>query len=497
MARTHASGRKTSPKSPIRTASPKRVAGAPFVLSPDVASGNLPLYSFRRRRSSVARDWKVEDFYSDKSRIVFCSSFRRLMQKAQVFSIEANPSVRNRLTHTIEVADIGRTLARHVGKGLQSARLASEEEVECIETIVESACLLHDIGNPAFGHFGEEAIKKWFHDHGPEVLLQGRDELALNFNEEVRLSDFRQFDGNAQTFRIATKLHSEIDEFGLNLTASALLASVKYPNCGRIEPDARFPKKLGVFFSEKDIYEEISEVAELGRDCRYFLAYLMELADDICYCLSDIADSFEKGVTNSREFKDEFRKICRENGVDEKRFIPEEPISNFAYQVSIRVAQRLIKEAATEFLKSFSLYLSGTAPEMAEALPSGRILKCFKMFTRRFIYTNREAQRIEIAGATVVDGLLKHFGRLLPLTRDEFTHFIEKGDVLKRRGFDTEWRIFNQLSPRMLRVYRRDVRGCFETEERICRARLIVDHISGMTDNSALEAYRNFMGISL
>jgi len=366
-----------------------------------------------------------------------------------------------------------------------------------METIVESACLLHDIGNPAFGHFGEEAIKDWFDRHGIELLLQGEDELPLGLTDELRLNHFRLFDGNAQSFRIATRLHCEVDEYGLNLTSSTLLASIKYPNCGRIESDALFPKKLGVFFSEKQRYETVAEIASLAPGRRYFLAYLMELADDICYCLSDITDSFEKGVTNSREFKEEFRRICSENEVDDKRFVPQTPISNFGYEVGIRIARLLIHEAATEFVTNFDRYLSGDAPEMTEVLPSGIILKCLKIFARRFIYTNREAQRIEIAGARVVEGLLDHFGRLLLLSRAEFAHFVEKGDVLKRRGLDTEWRIFNQLSKRMLQVYQHDTRSCSDSEERICRARFIVDYISGMTDNSALETYQNFMGISL
>lgn len=114
----------------IASTSRLELARSPFVLTQDAPIGNLPLFPFRLRPSTITRDRRVEDFYSDKSRIIFCSSFRRLMQKAQVFSLESNTSVRNRLTHSIEVADIGRTLARHVGKKLQSAKLASEEEVQ-------------------------------------------------------------------------------------------------------------------------------------------------------------------------------------------------------------------------------------------------------------------------------------------------------------------------------------------------------------------------------
>jgi dGTPase len=170
------------------------------IAAPPLRYGTLPLHPERLRHSTVSRDWFVEDYYSDKARIVFCSSFRRMMKKAQVFSLESNTSVRNRLTHSIEVADIGRTLARHVGRKLEALRLATLEEVESIETIVESACLLHDIGNPAFGHFGEEAIKTWFARHGTELLPRDKGELPLEMDQGWKLNDLLQFDGNPHGF---------------------------------------------------------------------------------------------------------------------------------------------------------------------------------------------------------------------------------------------------------------------------------------------------------
>jgi dGTPase len=471
----------------------------PLIHIPDLPSrrGILPLHPERIRFSTVNRDWLVEDYYSDKSRIVFCSSFRRMMKKAQVFSLESNTSVRNRLTHSIEVADIGRTLARHVGRKLEASKIATLEEVECIESIVESACLLHDIGNPPFGHFGEEAIKTWFSHNGTGLMPRDHNELALEMDQSWKLKDLLQFDGNPQGFRIATKLHCEIDQYGLNLTCSTLLASVKYPNCGTIPRDAIFGKKLGVFSSERAIYDELVDIASIPPGHRYFLAYLMELADDICYCLSDIADSFEKEATNSREFKEEFAKICKDKGVDETRFIPKDPIINFGYQVGIRVARLLIEEASTLFVSNLDDYLAGAADELSKVLPSGAILECLKIFARRFIYTNREVQRIEIAGSRVVEGLLDHFGALLRVSRAEFEHFVHKQEMLKGRGLDTEWRIFNQLPKRMLRVYERQSRGRNDCDEWICRAKLIVDYISGMTDDSAVKIYQNSIGVGV
>jgi dGTPase len=466
--------------------------------------GKLPLITTRLRNSTISRNWKAEHFYSDKSRIVFCSSFRRMMQKAQVFSLEKNTSVRNRLTHSLEVADIGRTLARHIGKQLEVNGIATPEDTESIQCIVENACLLHDIGNPPFGHFGEAAIKSWFSNRGSTIFesvcgkLPVQGHLALPLPETPKLNDFLMFDGNPQGFRIASRLHCDVDHFGLNLTCSTLLASVKYPNCGTIQPNATFGKKLGVFSSESTIYREICKLSFLPVGRRYFLAYVMELADDICYCLSDIADSFEKEVTASRDFKDEFREICKELGVEVKSIIPDGPIRNFGYEVSIKVARTLIDEAAKHFSSHIESYVNGTANELSEDLPSGKVLKCFKTFARRFIYTDAEVQRIEIAGSRVVEGLLDHFGRLLEIPRADFAYFVERKELRKNSGLDTEWRIFNHLSKRMLRVYEHSLQnGSTDEEEWICRARLVVDYISGLTDNYALQVYQNFMGISL
>ncbi len=422
------------------------------------------------------------------------------MQKAQVFSLESNTSVRNRLTHSLEVADIGRTLARQVGQQLEAkgiAGLAGPDQTECMQSIVENACLVHDIGNPPFGHFGEEAIKRWFREKGAELISKLDGELPIAAAEDPRLSDFLMFDGNPQGFRIVTRLHCDVDQFGLNLTYSTLLASVKYPNSRTISPGAAFPKKLGIFSSEAEIYRKMCQQCCIVPGNRYFLAYLTELADDICYCLSDIADAFEKRITASQEFKNEFKKICDDNQVDWKLILPESKIENFGYQVSIKIAQRIIKEASEHFSSQIDRYIAGNAKELSEQLPSGRILKCLKIFARRFIYTDQEAQRIEIAGSRVVEGLLDHFGRLLKLPRPDFEHFVKRDEMRKGSGWDIEWRIYKQLSRRMIRVYEAAARDQSNSEEWVARARLIVDYISGLTDNSALRFYQNLMGISL
>ena len=168
----------------------------------------------------------VEASASDRSRVIYSAPFRRLQQKAQVFSLESNASVRSRLTHSLEVADVGRRIAQKVVNKLYQDRLIGMEESAPFVTIVETACLMHDIGNPPFGHFGEAAIQEW-----AETLPTRRPGLG----EKIQaLKSLSQFDGNPQGVRVVCRLQSDPLEMGkqptegLNLTYTQLLASLKY-----------------------------------------------------------------------------------------------------------------------------------------------------------------------------------------------------------------------------------------------------------------------------
>ncbi|MCF6177170.1 MAG: dNTP triphosphohydrolase [Victivallaceae bacterium] len=313
------------------------------------------------------------------------------MQKAQVFSLEKNTSVRNRLTHSIEVSDIGKTIARQVGESLKKQELASESDIRCLESIVETACLIHDIGNPPFGHFGEEAVKRWFSKTGIKIFEKREEMLALEYKDE-RLFDLRNFDGNPQGFRIITRLHTELDRNSLNLTYSALLSSIKYPCYSKkTKQDGNF-KKLGLFSSESDIYNRICDETGHIKGKRYFIVYLMELADDICYCLSDIADALEKKVIDSRLLKDKLKQIAIKENVEDlmKSFLPDKPIDSFSHQIGINISRTCIKEAVKYFVDNLDSFLNGEKGEIIDDIETGKILKCMKTFARRYISVTGE-----------------------------------------------------------------------------------------------------------
>ncbi len=457
------------------------------------------LYRARLSKSEFDRDDSCAEFLSDHSRIIFSSSFRRLVKKAQVFSLESNTSVRNRLTHSLEVSDIGRTIARTVGVALESKRQINSDDVHCMISIVENACLMHDIGNPPFGHFGETAIKRWFAkllddsvasaEKKPVVKLP----IALDSND---LYDLLNFDGNPQGFRIATRLHCERDRHSLNLTAATLLSSVKYPHCRRPD-DGLFKKKIGYFASESDRYEETCELTGHVQGKRYFLAYLMELADDCCYCLSDIADSFEKNIISLGQYTDEMKKICEEQNLDPVMLACEQCGRNFDFKfnVAIPLTRLIIDEAKECFIRDIDGFLSGEAKEISDSIASGGYLECLKKFVRRHVYTSLEVQRIELSGFHIVTALLDQFGKLLLLDRSDFRAFVENNENPKDRGLDFEWRLFSRISKRMLEAYKYSTEeGVDDKKEWLARARLIVDFIAGMTDESAKELHQILTG---
>ena len=453
-----------------------------------------PSYSSRLSKSDYDRDNACAQFLSDHSRITFSSSFRRLVKKAQVFSLESNTAVRNRLTHSLEVADVGRTIARSVGLELVRIERIDADDVPCLTSIVENACLMHDIGNPPFGHFGESAIQRWFTE-----LAENKGKLEIELTAED-LNDQINFDGNPQGFRIATRLHCERDEFSLNLTCATLLASIKYPHSQK--PDkGSFAKKIGFFQSENDVYKRICATTGHTQGKRYFLAYLMELADDCCYCLSDIADSFEKKIVSLEQYTTAVSNLCEEAGLDPT------PLAcltcagdfDFRFRVAIPLTKQIIEQSTAFFVKNVDTFLNGDASPISKSIESGKYLECLNEFAKKYIYTSLEVERIELTGFHVVTSLLNQFGKLLKLERIDFQSFVAKGENHKRGELDFEWRLFNRLSKRMLKAYSFAVTqleedGSEDKTEFTARTRLIVDFISGMTDESAKELHQILTG---
>ncbi len=457
------------------------------------------LVPYRRRPSSIERTLD-EEFYSDRSRILFSSSFRRLLQKAQVFPLEPNSSVRTRLTHSLEVADIGKKLALKIAKELERKKLLSKDLLIPFVTIVENACLLHDVGNPPFGHFGEQAIQSWFREKWEKHVPACMNKKTYKAMLQPLLRDFFHFDGNPQGLRTVLRLSGH-DGYGLNLSLPAILSSIKYTMASDSDElsAGKYEKKPGYFQTEKKIIQELCDHIGWDSKVKFPLAYIMDAADDICYCLSDIADGFEKGIMNSDLFRNTFKELWSEKYDDKIPVKLPAKIESFGMQISVPWSKAFVEEATTEYVNNHDKVCSGGIGKLIDKNGMGRVLNILKEIARNKIYRSPEAQTIELSGYTTVCGLLDHFSALLEMEMADFLVFVEKDRLISHEGLDLEWRLFNQLSKNYIKSYEYQLKefGKEPTCEWFLRAHLIVDHISGMTDNFALRTYQILEGISI
>jgi dGTPase len=461
----------------------------------------------RERQTSFRRIETMDEFYSDRSRIVYCSSFRRLQQKAQVFSLEPNASVRTRLTHSLEVSDIGRTLANRISHQLYDKDFISLKAVPYIVAIVENACLLHDIGNPPFGHFGETAIRDWAKKNLTKLTPFKIEQSRLEDYNSL-MSDFYEFDGNPQGFRTITKLHTEVDKYGLNLTYATLLCGLKYSRATGEKVKNRFFKKAGYFQSEKDLVSKITKSVGIAEYCRYPFSYIMEAADDIAYCMSDISDGIEKKIITEQIFIKAFKEKWYKNYSPEciPVDLPDiDRLKGFNRDISVPWSRKAIEEAEKSFFFNHENIYNGTANELiSKNSYIGRVLETMKEVSRTLLYTSIQAESIELTGYAVITGILKRYERLLNLRYKCFKELIDKGRIENDEiNGEIARRLLNLLGNRCLNAYHYSINEIntdepdFEIKEWWLRVHLIIDHISGMTDAFALETYQMLEGITL
>ena len=234
---------------------------------------------------TMFRSHDRSQFQRDYDRLIFSSPFRRLQNKTQVFPLPGNIFVHNRLTHSLEVASVGRSLGNKIAQFVKTKEALEHPEIlEEIGTIVSTACLAHDLGNPPFGHSGEEAISYFF--------TEGEGQYLKKLLTDEEWADISHFEGNANAFRLLTHSFNGRRPGGYTMTFTTLASIVKYP----FESKASLKgHKYGFFQSEKEIYKEVAE--ELGiiqlnskplQYVRHPLVYLVEAADDICYHIMDI-----------------------------------------------------------------------------------------------------------------------------------------------------------------------------------------------------------------
>lgn len=355
------------------------------------------------------------EFQRDFDRIVFSSAFRRLQDKTQVFPLAKNDYVRTRLTHSLEVASVGRSLGVLAGDHVLRAHpemARTGYSAGDFGAVVAAACLAHDIGNPPFGHAGESAIQAWFNasELGCSVLAR----LA----PEER-ADFARFEGNAQTFRILARLGMPDNAGGMQLTCATLAAVAKYPRSAHLSfpaPAGISGKKHNFVYADRERFAAAAQATGLiprraGASCwcRDPLAFLVEAADDISYCVIDVEDAFRAGEVRYAEIEPLYRGIVTDPAAWTKAGAIATDEKRVEY-LRARTIDALVTEAAEVFTAREEAMLAGAFDEELIALiPHARSLEAFRALARDRVYQSAVVLNLQSPGAAILGELLDAF----------------------------------------------------------------------------------------
>lgn len=439
----------------------------------------------RRRQTSVPSDQRLQ-FERDFDRCVFSTPVRRLQDKAQVFPLEPHDAVRTRLTHSLEVSSVARGLATKVAKWLLDERHDIDPGMDRqIEVIAATCGLLHDLGNPPFGHAGEAAIQEWFKRYNREDRLRN----DLDGREQL-VQDFLKFEGNAQTLRLVAKLQIMADEYGLNLTFGTLSALCKYIVPSDEAGTARHhaSTKPGYFASENKLVEEIRGATGTGA-ARNPITYLVEAADDIVYSVADIEDAIKKGVFGWDWLEkrvggvagDSAPEVMRRkvNILAGGRSEPPAELPDDIHAAAFRTASIgiLVDAAAEAFKLRYGEIMEGTyTGELVAEGPTKDLIECFKRIGREKIYCTHQTLKLELLGRRVIQDLMDLFW--------------EGASALPAEGppkpKDFPGKLGALLSEGYRRVFRDSLKGpASDLPEPYRRFQLMTDYVCGMTDSFA------------
>lgn len=450
-------------------------------------------YSERRSGTSKTKEIPRTEYQRDYDRLIFASSFRRLQNKTQVFPLPGSTFVHNRLTHSLEVASVGRSLGKIIGDYISDEVINAEDQRSKdfykydLSSVVAAACLAHDIGNPAFGHSGEKAISNYFIEN-QEVHIEGQALKAFFSNDEWE--DLINFEGNANAIRVLTHAYRDKPIGGMRLTLTTLAAILKYP-CGSISVDRSYKhrKKYGFFQSEKETFTDIVEELNMVKEsqdpliyARHPFVYLVEAADDICYRIIDMEDAHRLGIITKDQVSEAFINIIENLNRPEDDAVKVKDTytkilddnDSIAY-LRAKCINALTLESADVFKSNLDAIISGNFNDTLIDNIETRCgaLKDVINLSIDKIYNHHSVIEIEITGYHVMSHLLKMF---VPA-------------VLRKQKVGTD-RMALRLIPLQFRE--------FETSDSpYTQVMSVVDFISGMTDAYATEFYRKTTGIDI
>lgn len=453
------------------------------------------------------KDYRSE-FEKDYHRIIVSAAFRRLQDKTQVFPLDKSDFIRTRLTHSMEVSSIGKSF----GKAVYHAILEKLPEAEITETqaveigdVLLSAGLIHDIGNPPFGHFGENVIREWFAKNLTSEGLQYKGKPVVEYLTPQMKADFLNFEGNAQALRVVTKLHSLVDAKGMNLTKAILNTIIKYPvsSLGINEKSGDIKeKKMGYFYAEEEVFEQIVTGTGAMKN-RFPLTYLLEAADDIAYRTADIEDGFKKGRISFQKLKQELEhnKYKENEGKTEYLFLQQameelqkrydkgvereyhDP-ERYAVQNWVITVQRMLIEAATySFAEHYQEIMKGSyKKDLFAETKACYLAKTLGDIAYEQVFQSNDILKLEAASYRILTFLLDNFveAALVYDTDEPKTQLQTK--------------LMDLVSDTYKYIYKVYAEGKEEGEKVYLRLLLVTDFISGMTDHYAKTLYQELNG---
>ncbi len=417
------------------------------------------------------------EFEVDYDRIIFSSPFRNLQDKTQVFPLPEQAFVHTRLTHSLEVSSVGRSLGKAAGEiliekypSLQKSDISAYE----VGAIVAAAALTHDIGNPPFGHAGEEAISDFFKFHPAGKVWESH-------VRSEQWADLCNFEGNAQGFRMLVS-----KQFGLKLTYATLAAFTKYPRPSLIaqrDVARRSQKKYGFFVNQLADFEQMCSFLGLEKsseECwlRHPLAFLVEAADDICYSIIDLEDGCTLGLVSFDETVKLLAPILKDK-FDPEKLKNRTQAQNLGALRALAIGE-LIHETVAVFAQYEESMCKGNFDKaLTDIIPSAKVLQEIANISVQKIYRSKIVLEKEAAGFQVLEGLLQVFSQAL------YHQFYDQDK-------------FSGQDKSILRLLPEDfpLKGWGAEVNPYLLLRHLVDFISGMTDNYALNLYRRVKGIS-
>ena len=437
----------------------------------------------RRRTSTLTSDHRAE-FERDFDRSVFSTPVKRLQDKAQVFPLEPHDAVRTRLTHSLEVSSVARGLGRKIASWLLDQKAIEPGMDRSIEAIAATCGLIHDLGNPPFGHAGEDAIRAWFLRRNDQKPLS--DELT----SQQQIQDFLKFEGNAQSLRLVATLQVLADYKGLNLTYGTLSALGKYVASSDQADGAgrdRARKKPGYFASEADIVRQVRDATGTG-DARNPICYLVEAADDAVYLPADVEDAVKKNVLSWRTVEDALKKstassvrtaldlqqrILKADGASVPDDL-EDDIKAAAFRTAaIRV---MADEAFAVFQANYAAIMEGRyTGTLLEDSNAKDLSDCLRTLGKTYVYPTRSTLTLELMGRKVIGDLMDVFW--------EGAQALPKDKAPKPATFPGKAAAL--FSPNYRKVFQYFVSERCDLPEQYHRFQLVTDYICGMTDSFA------------